>query len=196
MTRSLPLLLLLLSVPLSGCMARGSDRISSVVPLDLGEGATTVQHLAPDGRQGLVVEARDPVWHAPVLMAMLPRASGARGWDVVGLENDAGARVSSLEGRGRALVLARAKVGGMPATLLFVAGPDGADTGARGEPKRMVIRTLRLQTDGDGASFDQIGVQTTRRVFCSPSEAIAMTFRTALPEGNASEDVCRASPGS
>lgn len=193
MIKLLPLLsALLLAPPLAGCVARGTDRVGSVIPIDLHEGATTVAHLAPDGRQGLVVEARDPVWHAPLLMAMLPRATGQRGWDVIGMETEDGAHAPSLDGRFRSLVLARAKVGGMPATLLFVAGPDANDPAPRGQPRRMTIRTLRLQADPDSASFEQIATQSTRQPFCSPTEAIAVTFRIALPDDDGSQDACKA----
>jgi hypothetical protein len=199
--RLLPLLTAAaLAVPLSGCIARGSARISNVIPLDLAEGANMVPHLAPDGRQGLVVEGRGPTAigssaPTPVVMAMLPRSEGLRGWDVIGIESETGTRLTSLEGAGRSMVFARAKVGGMPATLLFIAAPDAGDPAARGAARRMTIRTLRLEVDQGPASFDQIGSETTSRRYCSPADAIAVTYRIALPDDQGASDRCR-SPAS
>ena len=193
--RPLPFLLLAsFLVPLSGCVARGSARITSVIPVPLGEGATLVPHLAPDGRQGLVVEARQPQTHSPLIMAMLPRAEGLRGWDVVQMDPADGAG-PTLGGRGRSMVLARAKVGGMPATLLFVAEPDPADPAPAGEARRMLIRTLRLAVDENAARFEAIDSLVTRTRYCSGSDAVAATFRMALPDDAGAGDLC-ASPSS
>ena len=192
--RILPFLFLAsLLVPLSGCVARGTSRITSVIPVPLQEGATLVPHLAPDGRQGLVVEGRQPSARAPLIMAMLPRTEGMRGWDVVQMDPEDGAG-PTLDGRGRSVVLARAKVGGMPATLLFVAEPDPADPAPAGEARRMLIRTLRLQVDEDAARFEAINSETTRARYCSGSDAVAVTYRLALPDEGGS-DLC-ASPAS
>ncbi len=196
--RLLPLLLAAtLAVPLAGCAARGTSRISNVIPLDLAEGATMVPHLAPDGRQGLVIEGRGPgaigqAAPSPVVMAMLPRAVGLRGWDVIGIESETGARETSLGGAGRSVVFARAKVGGMPATLLFVAEADASDPVPRGAAHRITIRTLRLDADRSAASFAQISSQTTARRYCSPADAIAATFRIALPDDQGASVGCRA----
>ena len=178
-----------LLVPLAGCVARGTTRITSVIPVPLGEGATLVPHLAPDGRQGLVIEGRQPEARSPLIMAMLPRAEGSRGWDVVQMDQADGAG-PTLGGRGRSMVLARAKVGGMPATLLFVAEPDPADPAPTGEARRMLIRTLRLQADEATARFEAIGSETTRARYCSGNDAVAVTFRLALPDDAGAGDLC------
>ncbi len=189
--RTLPFLCLAsLLLPLDGCVARGS-RITSVIPVPLQEGANLVPHLSPDGRQGLVVEGRQPDARAPLLMAMLPRAEGVRGWDVVQMDPADGAG-PTLGGRGRSVVLARAKVGGMPATLLFVAEPDPTDPAPLGEARRMLIRTLRLQVDESAARFEAIGSETTQRRYCSGSDAVAVTFRMALPDDGDAGDLCAA----
>ncbi len=126
--RILPLLsAVALFVPLAGCVARAGGGITNVIPVQLQEGANLVPHLAPDGRQGLVVEGRQPDALAPLIMTMLPRAEGQRGWDVVEIEAADGSRLPTLDARGRAVLFARAKVGGIPATLLFVAVPDPGD---------------------------------------------------------------------
>ncbi len=192
--RTLSLFLACLSLPLAGCVARGNARITSVIPVPLQEGANLVPHLAPDGRQGLVVEGRQPSARSPLLMAMLPRAEGMRGWDVVQMDPADGAG-PTLDGRGRSVVLARAKVGGIPATLLFVAEPDPADPAPAGEARRILIRTLRLEADETTARFEAINSETTRRRYCSGSDAVAVTYRLALPEDGSADDRCNV-PGS
>ncbi len=132
--RILPLLsAVALFVPLAGCVARAGGGITNVIPVQLQEGANLVPHLAPDGRQGLVVEGRQPDALAPLIMTMLPRAEGQRGWDVVDIEAADGSRLPTLDARGRAVLFARAKVGGIPATLLFVAVPDPGDAAPLGD---------------------------------------------------------------
>jgi hypothetical protein len=188
----LPVLAVLsLLVPLTGCIARGSAGITGVIPLDLREGATLVAHLAPDGRQGLLVEGRQPLSSGALLMAMLPSATGARGWDVIEIEAETGQHLPTLETHGRAAVFARAKVGGMPATLLLVAGPDAADPAGLNEPRRMLIRALRLRIDQGPPTFEQIASETTRRRYCSPADALAVTYRIALPDDRGVSDRCR-----
>ena len=191
--RTLPLLSAVLTIPLTGCVARGSARITDLIPLQLQEGANLVPHLAPDGRQGLVVEARQPEASAPLIMTMLPRSEGARGWDVVEMEASDGARTPTLDGRGRAVVFARAKVAGTPATLLFVAEPDPADPAALGAPRRILIRTLRLRVDERAARFEAMAAQTTRRRYCSSTDALAATYRLALPDDGGGSDRCQPS---
>ena len=186
--RPLPFLFLAcLFLPLGGCIARGF-RITSVTPVPLQEGANLVPHLAPDGRQGLVVEGRQLPARSPLLMAMLPRAEGMRGWDVVQMD-PADGNGPTLDGRGRSVVLARAKVGGMPATLLFVAEPDPADPAPAGEARRILIRTLRLEADETAARFEAIGSETTRSRYCSATNAVAVAYRLALPD-DAADDRC------
>ena len=187
-------LLVPLSLPLAGCVARGTARITSVIAVPLGEGATLVPHLAPDGRQGLVVEGRQPQARSPLIMAMLPRAEGRRGWDVVQMD-PADGDGPTLGGRGRSVVLARAKVGGMPATLLFVAEPDPADPAPAGEARRMLIRTLRLRVDENAARFEAIDSVITRTRYCSGDDAVSVTFRLALADDAGAGDLC-ASPSS
>ena len=181
--RILPLLsAAALFVPLAGCAARGGGGITNVTPVQLQEGANLVPHLAPDGRQGLVVEGRQPDALAPLIMTMLPRAEGQRGWDVVEIEAADGSRLPTLDARGRAVLFARAKVGGIPATLLFVAAPDPGDAAPPGAPRRMLIQTLRLRTGETSARFEPIRSETTRGRYCSSTDALAAAYRLALPE--------------
>lgn len=171
------------AVPLTGCVARGNSRITNVIPVQLQEGANLVPHLAPDGRQGLVVEARQPdIGRSRLIMTMLPRAEGVRGWDVVGMDAADGSRMPTIDGRGRSVVFARAKVSGIPATLLFLASADTADTASPGSPHRMLIRTMRLRTDETSAHFESIATETTRGRYCSGTDALAATYRMELPE--------------
>lgn len=181
-----------LAIPLTGCVARGTARVTSVIPLQLQEGSNLVEHLAPDGRQGLVIEGRQPGAPAPLIMTMLPRTEGARGWDVVEMEAADGARTPTLDATGRSVVFARAKVGGMPATLLFVAEPDPADPATAGAPRRILLRTLRLQTDENAARFEAMSSETTRRRYCSSTDALAVTYRMALPDDAGGSDRCNA----
>ncbi len=178
-----------LMIPLGGCVARGTGRITDLIPLQLQEGANLVPHLAPDGRQGLVVEGRQPGSSASLIVTMLPRSEGARGWDVVEMETADGARTATLDGRGRSVVFARAKVSGMPATLLLLAAPDPADPAPAGSPRRILIQTLRLQADESVARFEEMATQTTRRRYCSATDALAATYRLALPDSG--DDRCR-----
>ncbi len=179
-----------LMIPLGGCVARGTGRITDLIPLQLQEGANLVPHLAPDGRQGLVVEGRQPGSSASLIVTMLPRSEGARGWDVVEMETPDGTRTATLDGRGRSVVFARAKVAGMPATLLLVAAPDPADPAPAGSPRRILIQTLRLQADESVARFEWTATQTTRRRYCSATDALAATYRLALPDSG-DDDRCR-----
>ena len=173
-----------LLVPLGGCVARGSGRITEVSPIDLNEGANLIPHLAPDGRQGLVIRARGPAGGAPLVMAMLPRSTEPVGWDVIGIDSPDGSETATFDARGRSVVRARAKVGGMPATLWFVAQPDPADPAPAGAPRQVLIQTLRLETDAAAARFAPLASQNTRTRYCSSRDAIAVTFRLALPDDN------------
>jgi len=179
-----------LAIPLTGCVARSTSRITNLEPLQLQEGANLVPHLAPDGRQGLVVEGRQPFSAAPLIITMLPRSEGVRGWDVVELAAADGSTVSTLDGRGRSVVFARAKVSGMPATLLFLAEPDPADPAPAGSPRRILIRTLRLQVEENAARFEVMTTQSTRSRYCSSTDALAATYRLALPDDGGSSDRC------
>lgn len=180
-----------IAVPLTGCIARGNSRITNVIPVPLQEGANLVPHLAPDGRQGLVVEAREPdIGHTRLIMTMLPRAEGMRGWDVVAMDAADGSRMPTIDNHGRSVVFARAKVSGIPATLLFVASADTADTASPGSPHRMLIRTMRLRTDETSAHFESIAAETTRGRYCSGTDALAATYRMALPEDGAGDSRC------
>lgn len=179
------------AVPLTGCVARGNSRITNVIPVPLQEGANLVPHLAPDGRQGLVVQAREPdIGHTRLIMTMLPRAEGMRGWDVVAMDAADGSRMPTIDNRGRSLVFARAKVSGIPATLLFVTSADTADTASPGSPHRMLIRTMRLRTDETSAHFESIATETRRGRYCSFTDALAATYRLALPEDGAADSRC------
>ena len=179
----------MLATPLSACQAAGT-RVTNVVGIDLSEGVNDIQRFAPDGRQALIVEGRrsGPA-SAPVFFVMLPRSVPAPGWDVVGV-NGPGGRLDLSTGaentRARAVRFARAKVGGMPATLMFVAD-------ARPEPGRYDITIYRLVTDGEDGSgldavFDPLRTLSPERSFCSPGEALVKT-EDLRPEPG---DACRA----
>ncbi len=191
-----------LAIPLTGCVARGARSITNVIPVPLEEGANLVPHLSPDGRQGLVVEARAPDAAAGtrVIMTMLPRAEGVRGWDVVEMDGAGGSRLPTIDGHGRSVVFARAKVGGMPATLVFVASPDPEDGALPSfgaplpTPRRMVITTLRLQADERSARFQAIDTEITRGRYCSGTDALAATYSMDLPEDAPGDTRC-AAPG-
>jgi len=167
-----------LATLLGGCNAWGGS-ISNLNAIPLQEGSNLLPHFAPDGRQGPVVEGRQP-GGAPLVMAMLPRSEGVRGWDVVTVEQGSGMASPTVDGRGRSVVFARGKIGGIPVTLLFLAGPDATDAEPLGSPRRMVIETLRLRTTETGASFEQVSRQVTRRRFCDGDEALERTYRMGL----------------
>jgi hypothetical protein len=181
MTRQLLAPLLLAALPLSACQA-ASGRVTGVVGIDVTEGVNTIPHFAPDGREGVIVvgerQAPSGAAHTPPLVTvMLPRFSPTRGWDVVGTEDEAGivadAPPPPAIGRNRAVRFARAKVGGLPATLMFVATADRAG-GA------VAITTYRLLTDGEDASglaavFGPIRHAVARGGYCSPEAALEAT---------------------
>ena len=133
-------------------------------------------------------------------MTMLPRAEGVRGWDVVEMDGAGGSRLPTIDGHGRSVVFARAKVGGMPATLVFVASPDPEDGALPSfgaplpTPRRMVITTLRLQADERSARFQAIDTEVTRGRYCSGTDALAATYSMDLPEDAPGDTRC-AAPG-
>ena len=167
-----------LAAPLTACQAAGG-RVSNVVGIDLTEGVNTVPRFAPDGREGLIVVARRQVpsgaaQASPLVTAMLPRLAPTRGWDVVSVEDATGTITDAAPGpaigRRQAVRFARAKVGGMPATLMFV-----ATTGS--DPDAVAITTYRLLTDGEDASglaavFGPIRRSEARGAYCSPEAAL------------------------
>ena len=167
-----------LALPLTACQAAGS-RVSSVIGIDVSEGINTVPHFAPDGREGVIVVARRQVPSGaaatpPMVTVMLPRFAPTRGWDVVSVEDATGTVADEaptpLIGRRQAVRFARAKVGGMPATLMFVATTES-------NPNAMAITTYRLRTDGEDASglaavFGPIRHSETFGGYCSPEAAL------------------------
>ena len=166
------LLAMLLAAPVGACHAAGSS-VTNVIGIDVAEGVNDVQRFAPDGRQGLIVEGRrsGPA-SALVFLVLLPRSTPVRGWDVVGISEDGRVDTAPWTAATRAssVRFARAKVGGLPATLMFVA------TTSR-EAGRYDVVTYRLVTDGDDGSglsavFDPIRTVTPERAFCSPGEAL------------------------
>lgn len=177
------LLLACLVQPLGGCLAAGG-RISNVVGIDTAEGVNSVQRFSPDGRQGVIVVARrqaptgtaDP---GTAVTVLLPRFSPSRGWDLVPVE-DASGRVADgpgtpAVGRRQAVRFARAKVGGIPATLMFVA------TAERGGGATE-ISTYRLRTDGEDGSglaavFGALRTVTVPGNWCSPEAALEAVER-------------------
>ena len=170
------LLLALLSplvAPLGACHAAGTQ-VTNVIGIDVAEGVNDVHRFAPDGRQGLIIVARQsgPL-SAPVYLVLLPRLTPVRGWDVVGVSDGAG-RVDTAPRqagtRAGSVRFARGKVGGLPATLMFIA-TAGRQAG------RVDIVTYRLVTDGDDGSglsavFDPIRTISPARAFCSAGEAL------------------------
>ncbi len=192
----------LLATPLGGCLAR-PDAITNVIGIPVVEGANPITHLVPDGRSGLIVEGSLAALRRPdAILVLLPRLSPERGWDVVGIEDRDTGRVSSTlpdPGEGEDARFARAKVGGDPATLMFVAYGNGAD----GRPSRFTIDTYRLSTGGeDGlglpAVFDPIGRTTTRRSYCSAEAALVDVERLDPEPGTATgrRDGCGADAAS
>ena len=194
MTSRFAILAILLLLPLVACQAAGS-RVTNVIGIDVAEGINTVPHFAPDGREGMIVVARRQVpsgaGQAPTLVTvLLPRFAPTRGWDVVGVEDGTGVVADGPPpasgpgvGRERAVRFARAKVGGMPATLMFVAttGPN---------PNAVGITTYRLLTDGEDASglaavFGPIRHTETTDGYCSPEAALEAIERLdAVPGGS------------
>lgn len=162
--------------PLGGCLAAGTG-VTSVIGIPVGEGATTVARFAPDGRSALIVSARAQAGlsSSHLYVVMLPRLAPSRGWDLVGTADPATGRIDQSLSTGprdlRAIRFARGKVGGLPATLMFVAQPEGG----RGGP--MTVDTYRLSTDGqDGsgmsAAFDRIHHRVLDTGYCSPEDAL------------------------
>ena len=163
---------------LTARQARGGS-VSSVVGIDVSEGVNTVPHFAPDGREGVIVVARRQVPSGsaqtpPMVTVMLPRLAPTRGWDVVSVEDGTGAVADEAPspgiGRKQAVRFARAKVGGMPATLMFVATTES-------NPNAVAITTYRLLTDGEDASglaavFGPIRHSETFGGYCSPEAAL------------------------
>jgi hypothetical protein len=172
---TLPLAALLLTAPLAACQAAGT-RVTNVVGIDVAEGVNDIQRFAPDGRQALVVEGRrSGPDSAPVFFVMLPRSAPAPGWDVVGVAGANGQLDLASAGnpgltRTKAVRFARAKVGGLPATLMFVANAS-RDTG------RYDITIYRLVTDGEDGSglnavFDPLRTFSPSGTYCSPGQAL------------------------
>ena len=176
---------LLLTVPLGACQAAGTS-VTNVIGIDVAEGVNDVQRFVPDGRQALVVEGRQsgPA-SAPVFFVMLPRSAPAPGWDVVGIAGPEGRYATSVTGSGSAVRFARAKVGGMPATLLFVSNTSR-------EQGRYLITIYRLVTDGEDGSglsavFDELRTFSPAGTFCSPGAALDEAEHLATQAG----DGCR-----
>ena len=169
-------LAVLITAPVGACQAAGTA-VTNVNGIDIAEGVNQIQRFAPDGRQGLVIEGRQsgPA-SAPVFLVMLPRSTPVPGWDVVGIADGNGhvqtGPNTAQQGtaRARSVRFARAKVGGLPATVMFVATQTA-------DPGRYEVTTFRLVTDGEDGSglsavFDPIRTVTPERRFCSPGEAL------------------------
>lgn len=180
------LLVLLAAGSSGGCAARGAAGVTNVIPIPLREGIATVAHFAPDGRRAEVVVARMPGAGAPSLMALLPReGSGARddGWDVVTIADPTGG-ISGVFNPGRgAAVYARAKIRGVPATLLLAAQPAADDPQPWGQPRRMDVLVYQLETGARSASFTLLDRRTSTARYCDAADALAAQFSIALPGG-------------
>ncbi len=148
--------------------------MTNVIGIEVNEGVNNVTRFAPDGRSGLIVEGRQSgPSSAPIYLVMLPRSTPVAGWDVVGVADETG-RVDPVPSparlRARSVRFARGKVGGLPATLMFVAS-------AATQTGYYRIATYRLVTDGEDGSglsavFDPIRTFTPERTFCSPGDAL------------------------
>ena len=177
---------MLFATPLGGCLARPNS-VTNVIGIPIAEGANPVPRLVPDGRSGLIVEGSLRSAGRPdAILVMLPRLAPARGWDVVGIEDAStgqlAATLPAIPGERQDARFARAKVGGMPATLLFVAHGNGS----AGNPAPFTIDTYTLSTDGDDASglpavFHPLDRTTTRVGYCSADAALVDVERL-LPE--------------
>ncbi len=181
---------MLLATPLGGCLARPND-VTNVIGITVAEGVNAVPHLVPDGRSGLIVEGSLRAAGRPdAVLVLLPRLAPVRGWDVVGVEDASTGQLAStvppIPGEQQDARFARAKVGGMPATLLFVAhGP-----GAAGRPAPFTIDTYTLATDGEDGSglpavFHPLARTTTRTAYCSADAALVDAERLPPISGTA-----------
>ena len=179
--------ILLTALGSSGCAARGAAGISNVVPLPVHEGTSIIARFAPDGRQAVVVEARMPGAATPSLMALLPREGGwhrSDGWDVVGMPRIADAAdgaSATFDPHGGAAVFARAKIRGMPATLLLAAVPAETDPQPLGRPRRMDLLTYRLDTGASSAGFSLLDRRTSSIRYCNAADAISDQYAIAVP---------------
>ena len=152
--------------------------MTNLIGVPLGEGASTVTHFAPDGRSGLVVVGSvGGAGRNETALIMLPRLEPARGWDVVGISDRDTGRVTPAPpvpaGEAAAIGFARAKIGGTPVTLMFVAHRGGLV----GRLAPVTIDTYRLSTDGEDGSglpavFDPIATRLTRGDYCTPRAAL------------------------
>ena len=181
---------MLLATPLGGCLARPNS-VTNVIGIDVEQGANPVAHLVPDGRSGLIVDGSLRAAGRPdAILVLLPRLAPQRGWDVVGVEDASTGQLSStlpsVPGEQQDARFARAKVGGMPATLLFVAHGNGGP----GRPEPLTIDTYTLSTDGEDGSglpavFHPLARTTTRTAYCSADAALGDAERLPREAGTA-----------
>jgi len=209
------LALLALAFATQGRAATPQPTLSNIQQIPVVPGPNPVAHLAPDGRDGLIVEGShsdSPIADGSSVnyMVLLKGAGRDKGWEAVDLEpsrsisSDAPLggilmRASPHTGEDwkRSMVFARATLNGAPATLLLVADRDmgQAETAYSPVPVQLSAFALRVDPDTGQDHFVLIRHTWALKCYVDAQWALIETFKLAVPvgyEGVRSTTACNA----
>jgi hypothetical protein len=192
-----------LAVASQGQAATPQPTLSNIQEIPVVPGPNPVARLAPDGRDGLIVEAShsdSPSADGSSMnyMVLLKGAGPNSGWEAVDLElspspsSDApfgGIVMRAFPHTGedwkRSMIFARAILNGAAATLLLVADRDmdEAETAYSPAPVQFSIFALRGDPDTDQDHFVLIWRTWAPNCYVDAQWALIETFKLAAPAG-------------
>lgn len=210
------LALMALAFASQGQAATPEPMLSNIQEITVVPGPNPVARLAPDGRDGLIIEAShsdSPIADGSSVnyMVLLKGAGPDSGWEAVDLEP--GPSVSSDAPFGgllmrasphtgedwkRSIAFARATLNGAPATLLLLADRDmgQAETAYSPVPVRLSVFALRVASDDTGQDhFVLIRQSWAPKCYVDAQWALIEAFKLSVPpafEGDRRTSACQA----
>jgi hypothetical protein len=184
-----------------GQAAMPQPTLSNIQEILVVPGPNPVAHLAPDGRDGLIVEAShsdSPIADGASVnyMVLLKAAGPDSGWEAVDLEpspslsSDApfgGLLMTASPHTGedwkRSVAFARAALNGAPATLMLVADRDmgQAETAYSPVPVRLSVFALRKDPDIDQDHFILVRQSWAPKCYVDAQWALIEAFKLSVP---------------
>jgi hypothetical protein len=188
--------------------------VSNLREISVTPGPNLVAHLAPDGRDGLIVEgghSASPSADGSSVdyMVLLKAAGPERGWETVDVESSpsvssdapfGGVLIQAFPHTGedskRSVVFARASLNGSPATLLLLADRDmsHAETAYSPAPVQISIFALRKDPDTDQDHFALVRQAWAAKCYVDAQWALMDAFKLSAPagyEGDRGTSVCK-----
>jgi hypothetical protein len=190
--------------------------VSNVREIPVRPGPNPIAHLAPDGRDGLIVEgghsdSPSADGSSADYMVLLKATGPDRDWEAVDVQSlpsvssDApfgGVVIKAFPHTGedskRSVVFARATLDGAPATLLLLADRDMGHTETAYSPAPVQISIFALRTDADTGQdqFTLVRQAWAAKCYIDARWALIEAFKLSPPpgyEGERATSACKAS---